>query len=146
MTITKIGANNPKFFNPSTWLGDFCLFMALKEAHGGGSWVNWPRELLSRDPQSIQAAMEKHRVAIQRQEFRQFIFHRQWSALREHARENAALLGVAYEEIKGSLAYFEKMVKRQWDKDKFIVLQPGQEVVQRMFLYRPCEAEYQHIK
>lgn len=74
------------------WLGDFCLFMALKEAHGGGSWVNWPRELLSRDPESIRAAKEKHLVAIQRQEFRQFIFHRQWSALREHAQEKNILI------------------------------------------------------
>ena len=53
---------------------------------------------------------------------------------REHARENAAFLGVAYEEIKGSPAYFEKMVEGQWDKDKFIILQPGEEVAQRMFL------------
>ncbi|MFC1955643.1 DUF1638 domain-containing protein [Chloroflexota bacterium] len=56
------------------------------------------------------------------------------AACREHARENAALLGVAYEEIKSSPAYFEEMVKGQWDKDKFIVLQPGEEVTQRMFL------------
>lgn len=53
---------------------------------------------------------------------------------RNHARANAAFLGVAYEEIKGSLALFEKMVKGQWDKDKFIILQPGEEITQVMFL------------
>ncbi|MBA7711121.1 hypothetical protein ES703_120075 [subsurface metagenome] len=46
----------------------------------------------------------------------------------------AAFLGVAYEEIKGSLAFFEKMVNGQWDKDKFIILQPGEEITQMMFL------------
>lgn len=53
---------------------------------------------------------------------------------RNHARANAAFLGVAYEEIKGSLAFFEKMVKGQWDKDEFIILQPGEEITQMMFL------------
>jgi len=53
---------------------------------------------------------------------------------RNHARANATFLGVAYEEIKGSLAFFEKMVKGQWDKDEFIILQPGEEITQMMFL------------
>ena len=56
------------------------------------------------------------------------------AAYREYARENAAFLGVAYEEIRGSPTYFERMVKGQWEEDKFIVLQPGEEVAQRMFL------------
>jgi hypothetical protein len=53
---------------------------------------------------------------------------------RNHARANADFLGVAYEEIQGHLAFFEKMVKGQWDKDEFIILQPGEEITQRMFL------------
>ena len=53
---------------------------------------------------------------------------------RNHAQANATFLSVAYEEIKGSLAIFEKMVKGQWGKDEFIVLQPGEEITQRMFL------------
>lgn len=53
---------------------------------------------------------------------------------RNHAQANATSLSVAYEEIKGSLAIFEKMVKGQWGKDEFIVLQPGEEITQRMFL------------
>lgn len=78
----------------SYWLDDFCLFMALKEAHGGGSWVNWPRSLLSRDPSALMEAREKHSIAIQRQEFRQFIFHRQWGSIREHAyQENIRIIG-----------------------------------------------------
>lgn len=56
------------------------------------------------------------------------------STYRNHARANAAFLGVAYEEIKGSLALFKKMVKGQWDKDKFIILQPGEEITQMMFM------------
>lgn len=56
------------------------------------------------------------------------------SAYRNRARANADFLGVAYEEVKGSLALFKKMVKGQWDKDKFFILQPGEEITQKMFM------------
>ena len=49
-------------------------------------------------------------------------------------RNNASFLGVSYEEIKGSLDLFEKMVKGKWNKGEFVVLQPGEEVTQEMFL------------
>ncbi len=52
---------------------------------------------------------------------------------REHARENARFLNLRYEEIKGSLEYFQKMLEGAWDKD-FIILKPGEEVKQEMFL------------
>lgn len=57
---------------------------------------------------------------------------------REHARENAAFLGVDYEEIEGSLALFEKITKSKWDKNDFAILKPGEEVAQKIFL--PCQA------
>ena len=31
------------------WLDDYALFMALKEAHGGALWTEWPIELVRRD-------------------------------------------------------------------------------------------------
>lgn len=78
----------------SFWLDDFSLFMALKEAHGDGSWVDWPQKLRTRDTQAIQEARGKHSTAIQRQEFRQFIFQRQWASIREHAKkENILIIG-----------------------------------------------------
>jgi 4-alpha-glucanotransferase len=76
------------------WLEDFSLFMALKEAHGGGPWVNWPRPLLVRESGALDQARYKFAVAIQRQEFRQFIFFRQWDSLHTHAkRENIHIIG-----------------------------------------------------
>ena len=51
---------------------------------------------------------------------------------RDHARENARFLNLRYEEIKGSLEYFQKMLDGSWDKD-FIILKPGEEVTQDMF-------------
>src|SRR5512136_3315990 len=54
-------------------------------------------------------------------------------ALREHAKENARFLHLRYEEIRGSLVFFEKMLQGCWDKD-FIILKPGEEVTQELFL------------
>jgi 4-alpha-glucanotransferase len=76
------------------WLDDFSLFMALKEAHGGGPWVDWPRPLSGREEGALRQAQEKHAVAIQRQEFRQFVFFRQWDSVRQHAgNENIRIIG-----------------------------------------------------
>jgi len=58
-------------------------------------------------------------------------------AHRKHARENARFLGLRYEEMKGSLEFFEKMVQGSWGR-QFIILKPGQEVVQELFLGNPA--------
>ena len=52
---------------------------------------------------------------------------------RAHARENARFLNLKYEEIKGSLEFFKKMLQGDWDGE-FIVLKPGEEVTLEMFL------------
>ena len=61
-------------------------------------------------------------------------------AHRKHAIENAQFLGLRYEEIKGSLEFFEKMLQGSWKRD-FIILKPGQEVVQELFLGNPTCSE-----
>src|SRR5262245_22489906 len=33
----------------SSWLNDFALFMAIKAAHDGKSWLEWPAELMRRE-------------------------------------------------------------------------------------------------
>jgi len=52
---------------------------------------------------------------------------------RDHALENARFLGLRYEEIRGSLEFFEKMLRGWWDKD-FVILKPGEEITQDLFL------------
>ena len=64
----------------SAWLDDFALFMALKESHGGAVWSTWEDDLVSRQPQALKAAREKYADAVESQEFRQFLFFRQWEA------------------------------------------------------------------
>jgi 4-alpha-glucanotransferase len=65
------------------WLSDFALFMSIKESQGGVAWEHWPRPMRMRDPQALADARQAE--AVQRHAFRQFLFFRQWTALREYA-------------------------------------------------------------
>ena len=67
------------------WLEDYALFMALKDAHGGAPWVEWPAPLRDREAGALAAAREAHGEALATHEFLQWTFFRQWGALREHA-------------------------------------------------------------
>jgi 4-alpha-glucanotransferase len=76
----------------SSWLEDFALFMAIKEAHGGAPWPAWEKPLRERRPEALAAARKQYDVAIQRQKYRQFLFFRQWARLREHAHEKDIMI------------------------------------------------------
>jgi 4-alpha-glucanotransferase len=69
------------------WLPDYAMFMALKEANGGGSWSEWPEPLRKRDSDAIAEAGQLHAEAVERFTFYQFVFFRQWAAVREHAHQ-----------------------------------------------------------
>ena len=71
----------------ASWLGDFALFMALKEEHGGGSWHEWPRELVERRPEALAAARSRLEEDIERHELLQYLFSEQWGSLRALGRE-----------------------------------------------------------
>ena len=70
-----------------SWLPDYALFMALKEANGGGAWDGWPEPLRKRDSDSLAEAGKRHAEAVERFKFYQFVFFRQWGAVRDHAHE-----------------------------------------------------------
>ncbi len=55
-------------------------------------------------------------------------------AYRARAQANADFLGIAYEEVKGSLNFFRKMVKGKWAEGDFIILQPGEYVTSEIVL------------
>lgn len=74
------------------WLEDFALFMALKDAHNGAPWHTWEAPLRQREPQALQEARQKYALSIQRHIFRQFLFFRQWAALRAYASRQGILI------------------------------------------------------
>ena len=69
------------------WLPDYALFMAIKEAYGGGAWGGWPAELRGGEKSAILEAEKSLSDAALRYSFYQFIFFRQWNALRDYAHE-----------------------------------------------------------
>ena len=69
------------------WLDDYCLFMALKEEHGGGSWVDWPEAIRKREGGAMQEARQSLATPAARFAFYQFIFFRQWHALQAYAHQ-----------------------------------------------------------
>lgn len=69
------------------WLDDFALFMALKEAHGGGAWNGWDSALRSREKSALNRARKEHAQTIERFSFYQFLFFRQWTKLRAYANQ-----------------------------------------------------------
>ena len=69
------------------WLENYALFMSLKARYGMGSWLEWPDELRRRDP----AALERCRAELADEIgfwcFTQYLFFRQWDALKAYADE-----------------------------------------------------------
>jgi len=72
----------------ASWLDDYALYAALKEAHDGAPWPDWEAPLARRDPDALARARETHDAAVRRHVFWQYLFHRQWTALQSycHAR------------------------------------------------------------
>lgn len=66
----------------AAWLDDYALFVALKDAHDGLVWTDWPDPLARREPEALDAARREHAHAIDRVRFGQFVLDRQWGALR----------------------------------------------------------------
>src|SRR5262245_8088462 len=71
----------------AAWLDDYALFMALKDAQGGASWLDWPAPVRLRQPAALASARAELRDRVGRHQFRQFLFFQQWAALRDHGRQ-----------------------------------------------------------
>jgi len=67
------------------WLEDYALFMALKEAFHGRDWQNWSLSLLMRMPAVLESYRRELKEEIQFHYFLQYMFFRQWDALRQYA-------------------------------------------------------------
>ncbi len=81
------------------WLDDWSLFSAVKQALGGGAWWTWPEALRRRDPEALAVVRRELADAVAYHRFVQFLFDRQWRAV----RGRAAQLGVS---ILGDLPFY----------------------------------------
>jgi len=71
----------------ASWLDDYALFMALKEANGGGAWSDWQKNIRTRKKTAMDRARKENAESVLRYSFYQFLFFRQWNKLRAYANE-----------------------------------------------------------
>jgi 4-alpha-glucanotransferase len=74
------------------WLEDYALYAVLREVHGHVSWVDWPAPLRDREAAALAEARQQHDPALKRVRFEQFLFDRQWQALKRYAHDKGVLL------------------------------------------------------
>ena len=60
------------------WLDNYALFRALKDEHGGAAWTEW---------HDVKNPRERLKSEIEAQQFYQFLFFRQWLALKKYAND-----------------------------------------------------------
>nr|MDQ3388202.1 4-alpha-glucanotransferase [Gemmatimonadota bacterium] len=69
----------------ASWLADYALFRALREEHGGAPWSEWEAGVRLRRVDSLERAADRLAERVEFERFQQFLFDRQWRALREYA-------------------------------------------------------------
>ena len=67
------------------WLGAWAMFAALKERFQGRPWTSWDRAIARREPGALAQAERELGEEIGYHRYLQFLFFRQWSALRSEA-------------------------------------------------------------
>lgn len=82
------GADYAKFLEENPWLGDYSLFMALKDAHGGKAWGEWEEPIRRREPKAVADAEAKYAEDMDFYCFLQFKFFEQWEQLKTYANDN----------------------------------------------------------
>lgn len=72
--------------NNSFWLGDYSLYMAIKNSFGGVEWLKWPEDIRLREAKAVKEYKEKLKEEIAFWKFTQYKFDQQWQKLRAYAK------------------------------------------------------------
>lgn len=70
------------------WLGDYALYMALKNANGGKPWYDWDKQLKLRENSALKIAEEQLSDDISFWKTVQFFFFKQWDDLKSYANKS----------------------------------------------------------
>lgn len=73
------------------WLDDFVLYQLLR-ARLGVAWPAWPAPVRERDTRALKTFARREADGLAAGAFEQFVFFRQWAALRRYAAERGVLL------------------------------------------------------
>jgi len=78
--------------NNKDWLWDYALFVVLREQFNHQSWNLWPLPYRQRDPESLTAFQNTKQLECRQVCFEQFVFYRQWHALKQYANDRKILI------------------------------------------------------
>ena len=81
-----------EFEKTAPWLGDYALFMAIKDSQGGAPWYEWPKGLKDRKPGALSQIAEKVACEVGFHKFLQMKLSEQWARLRARAKQKGVLI------------------------------------------------------
>jgi 4-alpha-glucanotransferase len=80
--------------NNAWWLEDFALFSSLHRHYNGRIWSSWPDEVKYRKAPALDAMQQSLKNEIDKEKFLQYLFFKQWQALRRYAeKKGISLIG-----------------------------------------------------
>src|SRR5208282_3403737 len=71
----------------SSWLGDYALFMACKDAHRGIMFTLWPEEIRQRQARAVSEWSRKLEPQLQAYKYWQYEFFQQWEQLKTYCQQ-----------------------------------------------------------
>lgn len=84
--IEKYPHNFAEFkFNNANWLFDYALFVVLKKHFNYLPYQEWDACVVEREPAAIMELTQQYEEEIEVVQFTQFLYERQWFALKEYA-------------------------------------------------------------
>ena len=69
------------------WLGNYALFMVIKNMHKGASWLQWEEKYKRRDFAALDQVWHGQHDEIQFYQFQQYLFFCQWKKLHAYAAQ-----------------------------------------------------------
>jgi len=82
------------FLTDNLWIDEYALFMALKEKFGKRPWYEWDDDYRLHNQETLDAAKAELADEIHFQQFIQYLFFKQWYALKVYANEhNVKIIG-----------------------------------------------------
>lgn len=70
------------------WLDDYVLYMACKDLHEGREWLAWEEQYRNPTPETKSALKTQLEQEMNHYFFVQFMFYKEWMALKAYANEN----------------------------------------------------------
>ncbi len=71
----------------SAWLDDYAMFVVLKRHFNHNMWSSWPEEFRDRHESALTAFTQREDKALNREKFLQYLFFKQWRALKAYCNE-----------------------------------------------------------